>query len=70
MSDAGDEARDEVRHRVNRRKPDGRGWAQLDQDTQRKLKRWAEAYAEDSDDPDEAARSAIRKAQRQGLLGS
>ena len=65
LHDDEDEAYDEVRRLINRDRPGQKGWSDLSTESQRRLRSAAESYAED-DDPDDAARAAIRRGEREG----
>jgi hypothetical protein len=72
MSDAGDKAEDEVRSRIRslqrRGEIAGDNWNDLPAETRSWLKRRSSGYADDGEDPDQAARHAIRRGQREGKL--
>jgi hypothetical protein len=62
-----EDARDEVRRLVNRDRPAGLSWADLSRDVQARLVSAAVSYADDAD-PYDAARAAVRRAERDGWL--
>jgi hypothetical protein len=66
MGGVGDDAEDEVRSAVRR---SGVSWESLDPDIQRRLKSAASGYAEDGDDPYDAAQAAMRRLRREGRIG-
>jgi len=66
--DAEDEVKSRVRSLQRRGEIAGSSWNDLDPELRRWLRSKARSYADGGDDPDDAARRAIRRAEREGKL--